>query len=187
MIFTNFFLEVALPVGNHFMIRFCSWRKIIGFVDALFVEVHMNVRQPLVVLLHANCRLNLCHPGPIAVEIKQVMVGAATRPSFIVARAEALHVNWVGAILIVKVDIAVTAIRVQARIHDHKCVFKIASLVCEQAIGRLHGSFSTRTFIAMYVVGQPNNRQLFVWGLREVFLLDFTQFFEILGGADIDH
>ena len=123
VVFANFYLEIALPIGDDLMIRLSSWRKIIWFVDALLVKIYVNMRQPLVVLLNARGRFNLGHPGPIAVEVKKIMVGAPTRPGFVVAGTKALDIYRICTVLVIKIDVAIASIGVQTRIHNDHGVF----------------------------------------------------------------
>ena len=44
VVFADFLLELALPIGNDFMIRLCCGWKVIWLIDALLVEVDMHVR-----------------------------------------------------------------------------------------------------------------------------------------------
>ena len=50
---TDYYLEIALPFGDHIVKWFGRRCEIIGLVDALLVEVDMNLGQPLVVFRHA--------------------------------------------------------------------------------------------------------------------------------------
>ncbi len=49
IIFTDLCLKIALPIGNDFVKWFGCWCKIIRFIDALFMKIDMNLRQPFIV------------------------------------------------------------------------------------------------------------------------------------------
>ena len=123
MIFPDGNLEISLPLANGFMIRLCSRCKVIGLVYALLMKVYMHVGHPLQVLYNTLLAFYLCLPGPVTVKIKVVMVASAAGPGFPVFSGIDRWIVIVTHHTIEPVYIPVSAVRIQARIHDNHGVF----------------------------------------------------------------
>src|SRR5204862_6390214 len=80
MDFSNRHLEIPLPLCDYFMIRLCGGSKIVRCICPLFMKVYMYLWHPFIILKHSLLALRLCLPGPVAIEIKIIMIGSATRP-----------------------------------------------------------------------------------------------------------
>ena len=109
---SNLCLEGALPIGDGFMIRLCRRGEIIWGVVPHFMVVAVHMRHPVMVYLRTHLTFNLLLPRPIAVQIKQVMIGPASGPWFIVLESNRVGIGVRRGILIEPVGISVVAIGV---------------------------------------------------------------------------
>ena len=80
-------LERPLVVGHAWVERLGGRREVVRAVDALLVEVDVDGGPPAVVERQPRARLGLRPPGPVAVEVEEVVVKAAAGPRLVVLAA----------------------------------------------------------------------------------------------------
>src|SRR5687767_15132567 len=99
---------------------------------------------------------NLGSPCPIAVQIKQIVIGSASGPWLVVFKCICERVIWAIAILIIKVCITFTAVRVQAWIYNNNGILWPLLNIFIGCIGKLvkglHGGLGRISLIAMNIV-----------------------------------
>ena len=113
-----------MPWCNIFMKRLGSRRKIIGRVITLLVKIHMYLRQPFIKKSNMGFGFFLCLPCPIAVQVKIIMVYPSARPWLSVFAGVRIGIGRSAFYRIVKINITVAAIRIDARINNHNCILK---------------------------------------------------------------
>jgi len=77
-------LEGALPVGDLFMHWLSSWPEVVRGIVSLFVYIDVYVWHPRLIVGYTLLSLNLRVPGPIAIEIEVIMIGASAGPGLAV-------------------------------------------------------------------------------------------------------
>ncbi len=170
--------------------------EVVGAVLAHFVEVDLHVRVPLVKHLHLRPRVLLGQGKPVAVEIGEVVVGAALRERFDMLLVGRVRRGWVGGPGVVPVGRAITAVRILCRVEQHHRLLQpllgFSAAAGHQVVGRQHRRFSTGGLVAMHAVAQPHHHRAVArctaWLGRidqgRVLLADLLQPRVIAGGSD---
>ena len=117
-------LKLPLPGRDHFMKGLGGGSKVIRIVDQLFVVIAMDLRHPLIVFLHAGLCFHLCLPGPVAVQIKVIMVHPSAGPGLPVFAGREIGYRFFAGHLVVPVHVAVAAIRVEAGINENNGILQ---------------------------------------------------------------
>ena len=134
-------LEHALPRGDVFVIGLGGGREVVRLIDALLVEVDVDVGEPAVEERDALLRLLLRQPCPVAVEVEPVVVGASARPRLAVLPGVGVGVRRAPHPLVVPDHVAVASVRVDTRIEDDNGV----------------GEPGLRARVGVHVVAQPHD------------------------------
>ena len=192
VVFANLYLKIALPLGDVAVVRLGCWRKIIRVVGALLVNVHMHLGHPFVVFNQALAGFDLGLPGPVAVEVKVVVVDSATGPGLLVLAGVGAHIGSSAHYVAVPMGITRVAVRVDARIDDDQGVvepvFGGTVLGIDQFVDHFQATFSPRGFIAVYRITQPYDAEVVQTGIgiafqqacpAQVVLADGFQFSQI--------
>src|SRR5690606_34391065 len=108
---------------NRFMVRLRGRSKIIWLIDTLLMIIHMNMRHPFIVYSHALATFQLRLPRPVAVEIKIVMIGSATRPWFTMFPGIKSWVVVCADDRIIPIYISVPSVRIYAGINNDNRIF----------------------------------------------------------------
>ena len=147
-------LALPLPGRNDGVVRFSSRGKIVGAVDALFVEIHMHLGHPFLVECRPRLRLALGLPGQIAVHVEQEVIGAASWPRFVVFPSTRVDVASCRGGLVLKMNIAVPAIGVDAGIDENHSLLQQCAVGGGQGLCGGHGGLGANGFVAVHVVTQ---------------------------------
>ena len=114
----------------------------------------MHLGHPFLV----ECGPRLCFalglPGQIAVHVKQEVVGAASRPRFVVFPGTRVYVASCRCGLVLKMDIAVPAIGVDAGIDEDHGPLQQVAVGRGQGLCCGHGCLRTNGLVAVHVVTQ---------------------------------
>ena len=154
-------LETTLPWSDYFMKGFSCRSEIIRIGRKLLVKITVNYRHPFIVLFNTALRFNLCLPCPVAVQIKIIMIGSASRPGFIMLSCPWIGNGLLSHHLVKPVYIPISSIGIQTRIYDNNRLFQPVANVCllrtDQLIQNFHGYFRRTRFVTMNIITQPNN------------------------------
>ncbi len=138
--------------------------EIIGAASPHFVEVDLEVRFPAVEYFQLGAGFALGHGQPVAVQIGEIVVGAACGPSLDVFLVHRIGGGRIALPRIVPVGGAVATVRVLRRIdHDHGLVQPVGHLggaAGGQIIGRQQSRFAAGRLIAVHAVEQPDHDRL---------------------------
>ena len=153
-------LELALPRRDGVVEGLGARREVIRALDALLVEVDVDGRHPRFVQGEAGAGLGLRAPGPVAVEVEEVVVEPAAGPRLVVLPGRWVGVGLPPAPLAVAAEVALAAVGVEARV-DHDDDLAQPRLRAGVARGegeeRRHGGFGADGLVAVHVVAQPDD------------------------------
>ncbi|KAG1180717.1 hypothetical protein G6F35_016137 [Rhizopus arrhizus] len=150
--------------------------EVVGAVLAHLVEVDLHVRVPLVEHLHLRPRILLGQRKPIAVEVGEVVVGAALRERldvFLVGRVGRGRVRGPG---VVPVGRAITAVRILRRVEQHHGLLQplpgVGILIGHQVVRGQHRGFGTGGLVAVHAVAQPHHHRAVAGGAARLRRID---------------
>ena len=144
------------------MHRLGGGREEVARVRGHLVEVHVDLGLPGAVGGDAAAALLLRRPGPVAVEIDQVVVLAAAGPGLEVLGGDAVDVRRLALALLVAVEVALAAVRVAQRVDQHDDVVeqpRPVTLRGGERVRRHHGGLGGGRLVAVHAVGQPHDRR----------------------------
>src|SRR5690606_4111288 len=95
--------------------------------------------------------------GPVTVEVKKIMIGPASGPWLVMFYSHGGSIKRSSLYLVVPVHIAVAAIGIHSRIHDHYHILQPFLLLCHKFVNGFHCSFGAGSLIAMHVITKPYN------------------------------
>ena len=126
------------------------------------VKIHVHHRQPLAQRLHLAEDLRLGQPDPIAIQVEQVMIGAAAGPRLIVLGRARTRIRHQAASLLEVVHEAVAPVRVLRRIdqHHHLRQHIVHNLVVargQQVVRGHQRRVRGRDLVAVDSVGEPDH------------------------------
>lgn len=135
--------------------------KIVGAVVALFVYIHMDVGQPVVVSGHALPGFQLSLPGPVAVQIEIVMIGPSTGPGLYMFPGFRTGIRHCVAYHPIPVGIPGLSIWIDTRVEYDQGIFEPGLGTWVPGIGECvqyrHCTFRACCFIAMDVEADPQD------------------------------
>ena len=166
-IFSKNVLKLMLERCQLLVQRFCSRSHVKGIVDALLVEIQVQLWHPLLVHFEALLRFNLYLPCPVSVQVKEVVVRTPTWPRFVVFHGLDVGLQLGVHLLVVPVGIAISSVRVDRRIEDDHLIFQpglyFGIVGIGQSVEGRNGRFHPDGFVAMDVERHPVDRNLGAW------------------------
>ena len=161
IVFPDGLLKLTLPRRNRLVVRSGRRRKIVGRVSPHLMKIGVQVGHPLLVQGRPLLRFPLHLPGPVAVEVVEVVVHPSTRPGFAVLPGIGVGIEGSPYFLIVPIDVPVEAVGVGAGIEHHDGIGQDTPaggiLRVEQIEHHLHDSFRRNRLVAVNVVIHPGN------------------------------
>ena len=152
-------LALALPRRDDLVVGLCRRGKVVRVVDALLVEVHVNLWHPLAVEGRARFRFPLGLPGQIPIHVKQIVVGPTSRPGLVVFPRRRIGVGTWSRGSVLEVHVPIPSIRVHARVHHHHGPVQQVRVRCRHRLHCRHGGLRAHRLVAVDVVAQvhPNH------------------------------
>ncbi|MBA7711213.1 hypothetical protein ES703_120168 [subsurface metagenome] len=136
-------------------------REIVGRLVAHFVKVHQYLGIPVHNLLDLGLALPLGQGKPVAVHIKQVMVGATSDPHLVMLHGVGIGIGRQGLGVLIIAYIAHAPVGILQGIDDHHGVVqhfpRLIGAAGGQVVGHEQGRFGGGGFIAMNAVGQVDH------------------------------
>ncbi len=137
--------------------------EVVRAVLAHFVEVDLHVRVPLVEHLHLRPRVLLGQGQPVAVEIGEVVVGAALRERLDVLLVSRVGRGRIGGPRVVPVGGAIATVRILRRVEQHHRLLQpllgLGTAVGHQVVGGQHRRLGAGGLVAMHAVTQPHHHR----------------------------
>ncbi len=182
----------------------CRWKEV-GAVAAHLVQVDHDLRQPLEQDRDTAAALGLCLREPVAIQIEEVMVGAAAGPGLVVFGGQAQGVGDAGATGPGGLDEAPATIGVLQRVDQHDRLAQDGRgpwvvLRGQQMVRLEHRCAGRRDLVAVHAVQQRHHdrrtrdhrldigsRQQARIGKAPQVLLDVVQRRQTLRGANRQH
>src|SRR5687768_1510966 len=100
----------------------CCRGKEVGVIVSLFVEVDVYMWEPLVVDLKSLLRFDLRAPGPVPVQVEEIVIRSSARPGFAMLFSVVLRIGGPVTELVVKICVAIATVGINTRVDDHNCV-----------------------------------------------------------------
>ena len=119
MVFSQLGLKIALKLSDLLVYGLSGGGEVVRTVYTLLVKVNMNVWQPLIVQLQSGFALCLCRPHPVAIKIKDIVIGSSRMPRFEVLGAVGIRLWLYIFYLVIPVDIAFASVGINAGINNN--------------------------------------------------------------------
>ena len=155
-------LGVALALDHMRVEGLGRWRKEITAVAAHFMRIDDDHRTPVQHRRNAAACFWLGHRKPVAIHVKQIVVGATTRPGLVMLGSETVLVGLQATCGSKTVHKARPPIGVLDRINNDNGLVEdpvdtgiIAR--CEQVIGGAQAGIGRGNLIAMHAIGEPDH------------------------------
>ena len=123
VVFSDNGLKFFLPTGNIPVKRFCCRSKVIGCIVTLFVKINVHFGLPLVKKRYPCSGLFLGLPGPIAVQIKIIMIGPAAWPVFPVFTCNRVGIGYRARCRAIKINVTLATVRIQTGVYHNQGIF----------------------------------------------------------------
>ena len=156
-------LALPLPWADDLVKGLRSRSEVVGRIDALLVEVDVDLRHPVAVGRHPALGLHLGLPRPVAVHVKHEVVAASARPGLVVLHGAQVGIWRQARRPVLEGHIAIPPIRVDARVdEDHGLIEPSGHIAAagilsgHQGVHGAQGSLRAHGFIAVDVVAQVN-------------------------------
>ena len=124
VVLTDLYLEVSLEFRDVGVVRLRCRRKVVRIVIPLFVKVSVDVGHPFVVFYDALLRLHLRLPGPVAIQVKEIVIGTASGPGFPVFAYGRVDIAGGSSYAAVPAGITRITVRVDGWVQDDNGVFQ---------------------------------------------------------------
>jgi len=157
----------------------------------------MYLGHPLVIYAKALLGFGLCLPGPVAVQVKIIVIGASAGPGLIMFPGITQGIGRKALHLVIEADISFPAIGIEAGIYDHDGIFEpflcLGIVLIRQLIKGTHGGFSRHGFVAVDVIAEPYDDRAviiavaFPAGKLQVLFPDGLQAVKVFRGGDDGH
>ncbi|MNM79647.1 hypothetical protein D3C81_915850 [compost metagenome] len=135
--------------------------EVVGAVLAHLVEIDLDVGIPAMELRHLRPAVGLCQGKPVAIEIGEVVIDAATGERFDMLLVGRIGRRRTRAPAVVPVGGTVATIRVLRGVDDDDGLIQptrgFRVLAGGQVVGRQHRGFAAGRFIAVHAVAEPDH------------------------------
>ena len=198
VVLADLLLKVALPARNVLVVGGGGGGEVVGGVVPLLVQVGVEVGHPLQVVRHALPGFGLRLPGPVPVQVEEVVIDAPAGPGLTVFPAHQFRIWEAGGYLAVPVRVAVVAVGVQGGVDDDdgvlQPVVRRPVVRVRQRVQDAHAGLAARRFVAVDAEAEPDDGVVVQCWVRlagqqarlpEVVLPDGLHPLQVGGGRDV--